>query len=64
LDLKLSFFRQKRRTWIQECHFSAKNGDVGFENVIFGPKTPFLTGKIAIPDRVISFNRLKTGSLG
>jgi hypothetical protein len=41
-----------------------KNADVGLENAVFGPKTPFLTGKMAIPDQIISFNRLKSGSLG
>jgi hypothetical protein len=64
LDLKSPFLDQKRRSWIQERRFCAKNGKVGLEIVIFAPKTPFLTGKMAIPDRIISFNRLKSGSLG
>jgi hypothetical protein len=36
---------------------------IGHEIAVFGPKTPFLTEKMAVPDRIISFNRLKTGGL-
>jgi hypothetical protein len=42
LGLKSPFFRQKRRSWIQERRFSAKNGKVGPGIVIFAPKTPML----------------------
>jgi hypothetical protein len=63
-DLESPFLRQKRRSWTWKRRFSTKNGEVGLEIAVFGPKTAILTGKMAFPDRIISFNRLKIGSLG
>jgi len=51
LDPRTLFFRQKRQSRTWNRHFCAKNADLGLEIAVFGPKTPFLAGKIALQVR-------------